>query len=900
VGDPIAAAPEVVHLIDPHGEVVQVPADQASAASDLGYVPASPKQVEDYQTAKAEQERLGGAMGQVSSGILSGARAMSFGLSDQALVAGGVSAQELEALKAINPGASMAGTVAGIAIPTLLSGGAAGAAEGAGEGGVLAGARTAAKYTAPALVSRAGRAVESGVAKLLPEADTLAGRLATSALTKGAGSAVEGAAYGLGNVVSEQALGDPNLTAQSAIAEIGLSALLGGGLGGLGGAVDVGLPAAVSKAKDAIGDVLSKARGGFEKAYPEIASKLTGVDADTISQLLARRADVIRDPEARIKLAEEVAGGLQKQYDAVEDALRTANKRFRPEETERLATKHLGLSDSDVEAEVARLRGRIDSTVKEMQSKPELYPQMYPTKLELIRDGLERDTASATPAEAFGAINSAKQEIDAQLGKFGKTIDPLHQDAISAIRGLRGEIKDSLTDPKIWGDAGVRQAAFNDAQSEYFTTLKDMRGAKGLMRKVTTKSGSVAYEVDPVKVQTYLNQMADPRGQLRSQMLDRFSAASSKVVDEIENTAKNAPTAVFDRGSVDSLISKQAGAIAEARKQASVTQLMNQLEPRMSWGSLPISSGGKHSALGALGEIAGGGIMGGAPGAALGAMHSVYEAAKDVPRAVATLARLERMSQSVSRQIDTAASVLARGSVKASYVGRGEVSAGLARTFGRSLEDAQKVYTKKRNEVNRLASNPAAMQEALEKQTEGWHEHAPQTAQAVQIASARGIAFLASKAPAHPKAGPLSPEWKPSGSEIARFERYHEAVQHPATVLKQAAAGTLTPEAVEAVRTVYPDLYARFSDKIVERLSLTKDPPYHARLMSSLLLGRDLDGSLSPTAFQANQQTLAGPSAKSSENQAGPIKPTAGGAGKITLSSRLETDAQSAQRRSRQ
>src|SRR5206468_727699 len=96
---------------------------------------------------------------------------------------------------------------------------------------------------------------------------------------------------------------------------------------------------------------------------------------------------------------------------------------------------------------------------------------------------------------------------------------------------------------------------------------------------------------------------------------------------------------------------------------------------------------------------------------------------------------------------------------------------------------------------------------------------APNTAQALQVTSARGVAFLASKLPQNAGAGPLSQKWTPTRAETSKFNRYYEAVNRPTSILKQAAAGTLTPEAIEAVATVYPELYAKIRGAIVEKLA---------------------------------------------------------------------------------
>jgi ubiquinone biosynthesis protein UbiJ len=177
------------------------------------------------------------------------------------------------------------------------------------------------------------------------------------------------------------------------------------------------------------------------------------------------------------------------------------------------------------------------------------------------------------------------------------------------------------------------------------------------------------------------------------------------------------------------------------------------------------------------------------------------------PETVAALSLLERMKQSVNNQIDDGVSTIVNAGPKAARVGRSEVAAGIAAIFGKSHEEASGIYSKRVSEIQKLAQNPQEFHATLERQTDDWHEHAPNTAFAVQTTSARAVSFLASKLPQHDRPGILAPKWVPTKSEVARFNRYYEAVQNPQSILKQASAGTLTPEALEAVRTVYPAMF---------------------------------------------------------------------------------------------
>lgn len=271
--------------------------------------------------------------------------------------------------------------------------------------------------------------------------------------------------------------------------------------------------------------------------------------------------------------------------------------------------------------------------------------------------------------------------------------------------------------------------------------------------------------------------------------------------------------------------------------------------------------------------------------ATAGAVDTFAQAAGTDPEKVATLSLLERLNQRTQSRIETGISSVLRGAPRA---GRGEVEAGIARAFGKSPDDARSAFTKRTAQVRQLASDPQLMQSRLEGQTDDWHDHAPNTAQALQITTARAVSFLASKLPAVGGAGPLTGKGAPSRSEMSKFNRYYEAIQNPLGVLKQAAAGTLTPEAIEALREVYPHLYEKMKATAIEKMGKASSIPYTQKLMLSMLLGQDLDGSLMSAA--RNFALYAMPRPQPLPNQK---------AGKMTLASRTLTPSQASAQRSR-
>lgn len=959
----------MAYVVDSTGKVREVADDPTLQGFESGQT-ATPEQVAEYHRQAEMEAKYGGASGAALAGLSSAASALTFGLSDVLLAeAGDGNAETLRNLRETNPAASGVGTAIGIVAPAIATFGASTPVSAASVG--VAGARGVAgavlRRSAPALISRVGRAVEGAVARSLPAGETVAGQIAARAAAVGAGSAVEGAAYGLGNVVSEAALGDPNLTAQSAAAHVGISALLGGGFGLLLGGGQTAIPAAVRRTRESIGSTFTKAEERFkavlsesesftgtskdtsrilwerktdvaaldaaapgaakaldnstpeiaewvlnnrarladmEKAFPGTTAQLARVEPKTADYLLDNWQKVITDPKARVEMAKDLTAGMQKVIDETNDLLRRVNKEMAPKEAAAL------LADADgavVAARYTKLHDEIDAAITKMRAEPELFDGGYARNLEMLRDGLVRDASiSATPVDVFKRLKTLRQTLDEAIPyeKDMLAVGVSGRNAINELKTLRRSVKATITDEAVFGGAAARQVALDDAMSEWLSLFK--RGGdfnSKFMRKVTGKGG-VSYVVKPTKLNTWLNQMADARGEDFSATWGRAIDAAKKIAAEAEASAKVAQVVDFDRKALDSLIEKAQKATADARERAAVTEVKNQLDPRMSWGSMPVASTPWRD----LGVAdAAKSVLPGPARAIVERFEAVKESTRSVSRTVQRLTVLERFSQQVSASIQKSVDTVVEGTARAATPVRGGAAAGAALAVGGGAADALGAFTKRTELINALAHNPDQLHETLTAQTEDLHEHAPATAEAMQVTSARAVAFLASKVPQRPQRGPLGAAWRPSAAEIAAFNRYYDAVERPADILNQAAAGTLTPEAVEAVATVYPELFATMRaaliDKIASKASNPKGDsiPYRTKMMLSLLLGSDVDGSTAPAMVKANQATLAGPSAKTPDSQqqtqTPAVRPTSKGIGEITLSSRLLTPSQGAGQR---
>ena len=130
-------------------------------------------------------------------------------------------------------------------------------------------------------------------------------------------------------------------------------------------------------------------------------------------------------------------------------------------------------------------------------------------------------------------------------------------------------------------------------------------------------------------------------------------------------------------------------------------------------------------------------------------------------------------------------------------------------------------------------------------------EHAPKTARAFQSAAMRAATYLASQVPKTAPVPSVTPQFDrklpASDMERAAFIRKFDAVHDPASVLTDAAAGRMTADQVDAIRAVYPRLYAEIVEKARAKLADTKHPlDYAEKLQVGLLLGIPADPSMDP------------------------------------------------------
>lgn len=840
--------------------------DQFIASDPAASVPAG---LDEFVAPQLEKEKYSGIIPTLKAAALEAARVPSFGTSDIAFTKLGITTpEEARALKEQHPYASIGGGLLGLGLSLA-----------APETGLLGALSAPVKA-----VSELGGAVTE--AATIP-ASSVIGQIVSRGAALGAGSAIEGAAYGLGQSVSEHALGDPDLNAEKVGSNVLNGMLFGGVLGAGLGAAEVAIPASVSSAKNALNKLYDvsvglpgKEPGVLGKTYAEASSFVSGKPYDQIIDAMQNRVKSLVKPEEQKEVISEFADGLKDQHSKVSKALYDANKSVRLEES----ANYLKDIPGDVALpEMTKTVAQLKNTIQEMRAEPDLYPGAYPRILEQVTDRVSKEVGSESSAfDVFKSLNDLKSRLDEEI-QYGAAPSGGDLRAQNLIGNIRRSIKNTLEEPSIWGEAASRQAAFNDAQSQFLNLV----GKKGVFRSsfmgpALGKGGKLAYEVSPAKVETYLKQISSLRGEAKSQALKSYLEVSDNLVNEIEKSYQALPDKAFDKSGIQAVLEKNRDISNKAIEQSEFNKALNAL------------SGGAHNVQFGEGAAASTAILG----------HPVAAAALETAAmlkapglAIQRLAKIERLVQQTTRAIDRGVSQIFKGAAQA-----GEKTAGFIGSQI-DLEKKDKKYKNVTTQLNDLTNNPEKLLSQLEQSTQNLHNYAPKISQGLQMTGARAVQFLQSKIPGQDvNKRPLSDPYKPSDTELSKWHKYFSIIEEPTRALDQVAKGNLTPETMETLKIVYPkllhDMQIKVTDGMINAVQKKKPIPYKTKLTLSMFLGQDLVSSLDPKVILSNQNIMTNASqAKALQEHAQMSGANKKSISKMEKSNRLLTPMQEAAER---
>ena len=644
-------------------------------------------------------------------------------------------------------------------------------------------------------------------AKLLGKAGELAAGAVrgSSVLSKiGAGAvkgAVENALFQAGDETSKAFTGDPNQSVQTAMTDMGLSGVLGGALGAGFGAVH---PLWEGSKADKFTDEF-KSRINEHLTNPDLATQTSDKLDDFYN-------DTTKGSDSLFKGNYDEAGV---RTPSVKDQ---ALEKLMPQESTELLDKSVG-----------KVTNKLEDTVENMQQDTDTFQPRYTKMINKQTDQWKSviDNSQSKPIDIFKATEDMKRNLDGEAAwdqHIDKT-DPSYP-AIQEIRKIASFLRQSLEDTSIWGEAGKFQQTTNKAYSEFLNPLKEFN--KSFTGIVEGKN-----VIDPDKVNTYMNQIANERGVLRSQKLENYLKAADKYRDAINEAHEKIGIAgPFENRSADA-VNTFTQKLAPGAKAADtlVKGLMN-------------SSGSE-------GAGAVGGYLAGWPGYMLG-KHVVGPVLDSV---IPSLLKPVLGSATNGSGLKHALELMGAFSKGETSLNKGIKNLFTAgkETLPASMMSTSKDTEKLDKQLKSLAQNP----EPLTDVGGSTAHYLPNHGVALAKTAATAVSYLNSQRPNPPQVSPLDTPSKPSTMEQNKFNRVLGVAQQPLTVLQHIKDGTLQPSDIKTLTNIYPELYQKISQGIINQISARKpdsDPiPYVTKMGMSLFLGKPMDSTMLPESIQAAQ-----------------------------------------------
>lgn len=852
-----------VNVISPSGERGTVPAEEAQKAFQDGF-----RFETTAERVEAEKEKQYGDTGAAARAALEGAaRGSTFGLSDLVLTKLGADAEGMKERKERNPVAAIGGELASAALLNPLGSlGIAGKV--AGRAGKAIDLLAKGAGAAPKALSGAAGLLERGIVKAAGEG------LLARATAKAASMALEAEAFNIAHNLSEAALGEKDITAERLLANSGSALALGAGIGFAMPIAGKVAGAAATKAKESLDKASALLR---EKILPAagkaavepvagVSAALSGTNKGELVSMLdapftpagaEMRKKLLEGvtPESREAVAREFTDSVKASFDETRAAMKASFKEARPQEIEKL------LADVPIDGAAKKATQMLDGAkgmLAEMRAQPDVFTQKgLISKLEQAVTGFEKQVAlggdKITTAELFNLTDDFKRTLDKQVGKWGKNISPEAMDSVDMARNVRGLVKGFLEDGEAFGEAAVRQQAFNSAAAAHFEAEKEF------LRLFGEKTGTTR-SLSPTKIDTFLRQVGIAKGTAKESALQRWLETSKNLTEQMAKSHELAGLKTFDKAGLESLLEKSLKARGVADEQLAALNRLNQVAPTRTIVGMP-------------------GIT--------GIAQSMAQTLSSPSALVKTLSTAEGIALNTTKRISSAVDAFMSGAKKAAkglpsprpVIAPLSVNALGGRSFGTATDERgrkkneNKVAAFKRQfaELSKQVADPTGSAMKLDDGFTGMGDHAPQLRAALVAKQLTAAQFLHDKAPKDPNEGlslnPLIDDWQPSDAELAKWERYAAAVADPLSVVEEMQQGMITPEGVEALRTVYPAVYTEVQQAFATRIGeLRQQLPYKERLNLSTLMDLPVDPSTTPQ-FVAAMQAAHGQAIQEEQQQ---------------------------------
>lgn len=876
-----------IEVINPQGVRGKIPEEDAAAAAEQGYVFVTPQ---DLQAEKL-REKYGSGLDQlaaVGTGALSG---LTLGLSDIAGAELG-GRERLQAYEQLYGTERAAGNIAGTIATAFLGPVAAGL-----RGGAIA--RGAATAAAPALAAEAlGQRAAQGVGSLIARrlGQEAAEGIGGTAARWAAHGFTESALQGIGQEASRVAISGEDVGEK--LGQIATAGLLSGtvgsvfglGLGAAGGTLRAG-GRVVTRAVESVAQDLP----AVERALYRTQARLRNLtpEQQATAEILAQPEMAARARTAEARIAEHIEGpmdpGLGRRVsrpgylqEDITEKVRLASEG--DEAIRNLGLKQRVITDSiatDADSVAAQNAGSMqlitDHAVelRRLANDPRIHRSQAETLERLI--GFDMDAANVRADSVLGRVQRAIQEggVDGQAGVFigvdgykrelGRIISRIERistktlrdiETLDALKPLYEQTRTWLERTQTWGQLGSFQRELNES-------LVSKLSADTAFQKNWLSSDS--FGRDPVN--PWRGGKVASAEKLR-QNLDASVMPGTKDADRAlrdQIAGENAQIRAMQRfGNIDDV----PGLADNLRQRLRINERILARYDRAI----------EDARLGRLLKDVAGPVDSAAAMVAGAAAASISPALVPLAAAIINPRVTMRAAEVVRSMADGQGAAIARS-----------VGTAMRRVRDTSVQVIERLpatgakiasFEDKSKRVRELSEKRQQIRAGLERDM-SWMSNDAANARAKAVdASLRGVDYLDRNIPKGLVAPtPFAPNLPPSKQEVKVWLERFKAVERPMSILDDMAKGKLTPEAVDAVREVYPETFAEIQTKVLEDLfdmrKRGKQPKYFERIQLGLILGIPTDPTMTPEVMRAVQAQYAGATPEERQGQA-PAKPLGG------------------------
>ncbi len=858
-----------VPLVDPSGEIGSAPHDQATELLAQGYKQPAPEQLQSLLT-KAKYSSTGqqviGAAEQVAKGI---AGPLATG-AERAL---GVPAEDIRgreenkgtAEKMIEQGVGLVGSA-------FIPGGQAKALAAAGELGAHA----------------------LGIAS----ATSTLGKIGTMA----AKAAIENAVFQAGDEASKTLMGDPNQTSQNALMHVGLAGVIGGGLGGALGTVSPLWHATLGpKTENFLRAISNRANGETMPLSEDLATVLSNMEKAGKTIPPEIRAGLSDNP-----LAHDYFNELRESGTTTGDALRETIEKFKTDVGDQLksvfqeegpmtsfeagekAKEAIITKANDINNAISGQYGEVMPHLEAVQITDKARKQFYD---QLIKDG-----------QNFGAAGSPAEGLFKTFGERA-----LAQDSVAQLKKLNTEISSDISVARRAGDFEKSKALqeikssikeFQDRQviaAGKKMEAEGIPGSKGLAENLIKDRNAADKSYGAFMDAIGEVASAGKLGKVRShgQLLEAMdNVPSAKLADKLFDPKNIEGLRYLQKefpGVLEPLIkAKKTTLIENATTKGDLmhNQLLNAVNKIPKEVRSLMFTKEEMNTINAAGKVLRESSKRIGPS---GTATTWDKLIQNMPAGVGSMASmLMGHNPIVGFVLGHAAKFLGRDApdaAKASllkFLGSPEVIEGSAwksmADYFHAAQRGEAMLTKAAKGVVKATQDvlPASQmpnsksREKLDKRLQKLHEdptamldvggkighYAPDHTQAMGAMVANTVNYLNGLRPAKIQQSPFDEPFE-MPFQKDRFNGALDIAEQPIMVLQHLRDGTLVPEQITDLKTMYPALYDSMAQKLtaalVDHVHEGESISYQTQVGLSIFLGQPLDSSMTTQSLQAIQ-----------------------------------------------